>query len=79
MMNCDCKNEHEPWCDLAEDFRATPAMKAAEAKRPAEKAANDAKYTAVVALLGNAPWGLYDRVVRNPEMSAAQIATAERR
>lgn len=81
MINCDCSNkqEHEPWCDLAEDFSATPEMQTAEANRLAEKAANDAKYNAVVALLGNAPWGLYERVVRNPELSAAQIAAAERR
>ena len=74
--NCTCENkkEHEPWCDLAEDFSATPGMKAAEAKRIAGKDANAARFNEVVAMLGNAPWGLWEKVTRNPELTAAQIA-----
>lgn len=73
---CDCSNkvEHEPWCELADDIKRTAEMDAIEAKRIAEKAANTARFTEVVALLGNAPWGLWEKVTRNPELSAAQIA-----
>lgn len=46
-----------------------------ETRRLAKIAANDAKYKAIIALLGGtAPWGLYTSVLNHPELSAAQIA-----
>lgn len=75
---CDCSNkrEHEPWCDYAEDFSRTAEMDASEAKRADEKTANTSKFDQVQELLGSAPWGLWEKITRNPELTAAQIADA---
>lgn len=77
-MECDCSNkrEHEPWCDYAEDFSRTAEMDVIEAKQVSAKAANAAKFDEVFLLLGNPPWGLWEKVTRNPEMTATQIVDA---
>ncbi len=73
---CGSNDGHEVWCNLNTDdtFKRTPEMDAIEAKRIAQKATNTARFNEVVALLGNAPWRLWEKVTRNPELTTAQIA-----
>lgn len=77
MRHCDCSNkaDHDPWCVFAEDFKQTAEMIEGEKLDAVKKAANDARFDEVVAIIGTA-WGLWEKVIRNPEMNAAQIADA---